>query len=51
MRELSTRQLRALFELVGDDDLEVIERAIRIMTDAVPRRRIDPSASAPGATT
>jgi len=35
IRELSTRQLRMLFELVSDDDLEVIERATRIMSDAV----------------
>src|SRR5262245_45630919 len=35
MRELSTRQLRALFDLVGDDDLAVIDRAIRILTEAV----------------
>src|SRR5262245_27986480 len=35
MRELSTRQLRALFDLVGDADLGVIERAIRILSEAV----------------
>ena len=35
LRELSTRQLRALFDLVGDDDLAVVERAIRILTEAV----------------
>lgn len=35
IRELSTRQLRTLFELVSDDELEVIERATRIMSDAV----------------
>ena len=35
LRELSTRQLRALFEVVGDDDLAVIERSIRILADAV----------------
>lgn len=34
VRELSTRQLRTLFERIGDDDLDVIERAIRIMTEA-----------------
>ena len=34
LRELSTRQLRTLFEVVGDDDLGVIERAIRILTEA-----------------
>jgi DNA-binding MarR family transcriptional regulator len=35
MRELGTRQLTALFERVSDKDLGVIERAIRIMTDAI----------------
>jgi len=35
IRELGTRQLRMLFELVSDEDLEVIERATRIMADAV----------------
>jgi DNA-binding MarR family transcriptional regulator len=35
LRELSTRQLRAMFEIVGDDDLAVIERAIRILSDAL----------------
>ena len=42
LRELSTRQLRSLFEVVSDDDLEVIERAIRILTEAVPAAA-DPS--------
>jgi DNA-binding MarR family transcriptional regulator len=35
MRELSARQLRAMFDLVGDDDLAIIERSLRILTDAV----------------
>src|SRR4051794_40328990 len=35
MRELSTRQLRALFDLVDDADLAVVERAIRILTGAI----------------
>ncbi|MFL5726430.1 MAG: MarR family winged helix-turn-helix transcriptional regulator [Chloroflexota bacterium] len=35
MRELNTRQLRALFDLVADTDLAVVERAIRILTDAI----------------
>jgi len=35
MRELNIRQLRALLDLVGDADLEVVERAIRILTDAI----------------
>jgi DNA-binding MarR family transcriptional regulator len=34
VRELSTRQVRTLFEHIDDDDLSVVERAIRIMTDA-----------------
>ena len=35
MRELGARQLRTLFELVSDAYLAVIERATRIMTEAV----------------
>ena len=35
LRELSTRQLRALFSVLNDDDLAVIERATRLMTRAV----------------
>jgi DNA-binding MarR family transcriptional regulator len=47
LRELSTRQLRALFDVCGDDDLAVVERAIRILTEAAPAaasitRRSDP---------
>jgi DNA-binding MarR family transcriptional regulator len=34
MRELSTRQLVALCSLVSDEDLEVVERATRILADA-----------------
>lgn len=34
LRELSIRQLRKLFELVSDEDLELIERATRILADA-----------------
>jgi DNA-binding MarR family transcriptional regulator len=34
VRELSNRQLRMLFELVGDEDLDVVERATRILADA-----------------
>jgi len=58
VRELSTRQLRTLFELVGDEDLEIIERALRIMADAVSRTAedatsqtadiTDPSSTIPG---
>jgi DNA-binding MarR family transcriptional regulator len=42
VRELSIHQLRTLFEHMTDNDLGVIERAIRIMTDAA-------SAAAPAA--
>ena len=34
LQELNTRQLRALFELISDEDLEVLERATQILTDA-----------------
>lgn len=37
VRELSTRQLRQLFEVLSDADLAVVEQAIRIMSDAVGR--------------
>ena len=36
MRELSTRQLRELLAPLADDQLDVVERAIRILTDAIP---------------
>lgn len=35
IRELSTRQLRALFEVLSDDDLGIVSRAIQILSDAV----------------
>jgi DNA-binding MarR family transcriptional regulator len=35
VRELTTRQLRALFEVISDADLEVVARATQIMSDAV----------------
>lgn len=35
LRELSTRQLRALFDVLNDEDLAAIERATRLMTRAV----------------
>jgi DNA-binding MarR family transcriptional regulator len=35
IRELSTRQLRALFEVISDADLDVVARATQIMSDAV----------------
>jgi DNA-binding MarR family transcriptional regulator len=34
VRELNTRQLVKLFEFVTDDDLEIVERATRILADA-----------------
>lgn len=34
LQELNTRQLRALFELISDEDLEVLERATGILTEA-----------------
>jgi DNA-binding MarR family transcriptional regulator len=34
LQELNTRQLRALFELISDEDLEVLERATHILTEA-----------------
>jgi DNA-binding MarR family transcriptional regulator len=49
IRELSTRQLRMLFEHVGDEDLETITRAIHIMADAVDTSVASAvSANAPG---
>ena len=39
LRELSIRQMRALFEVVGDADLEVIQQAIRILDSAVESAR------------
>jgi DNA-binding MarR family transcriptional regulator len=44
LRELSTRQLRALFDVLDDDELAVVERATRLMTHAV--ERASPPASA-----
>jgi DNA-binding MarR family transcriptional regulator len=35
LRELSSRPLRTLLERVSDEDLDTIERAIRIMADAL----------------
>lgn len=34
LQELNTRHLRQLFDLVSDEDLEVLERATLILTDA-----------------
>ena len=49
IRELSTRQLRMLFEQVSDDDLEVITRATHIMAGAVSASiAANPSDSIPG---
>jgi len=36
LRELSGRQLRTLLERVSDQDLAVVERAIRILSGALP---------------
>jgi DNA-binding MarR family transcriptional regulator len=35
IRELGERQLRALFEVIADEDLAVVARATEIMSDAV----------------
>jgi DNA-binding MarR family transcriptional regulator len=35
IRELSERQLRALFDVISDEDLDVVARATQIMSDAV----------------
>jgi DNA-binding MarR family transcriptional regulator len=35
IRELNTRHLRALFDVISDADLEVLERATGIMSDAI----------------
>jgi DNA-binding MarR family transcriptional regulator len=35
IRELNTRHLRTLFEVISDADLEVLERTTRIMSDAI----------------
>jgi DNA-binding MarR family transcriptional regulator len=47
LRELSSRQLRSLFAVVGDDDLAVIEHAIRILTTAVETATSTPPRSNP----
>lgn len=36
LRELSGRHLRTMLERVSDEDLDIVERAIRIMTEALP---------------
>lgn len=35
LRELGTQQLRALLAVISDDDLEVVERSIQILSDAI----------------
>ena len=45
IRELSTRQLRALFEVVSDEELAIVERATRILTDAVSKAADAPTSS------
>jgi DNA-binding MarR family transcriptional regulator len=48
LRELGTRQLRTLLEAVGDDgDLAVIERAMRILSDALEASETTTSRSNP----
>jgi DNA-binding MarR family transcriptional regulator len=46
LRELSTHQLRVLFERLGEPELDVIQRAIRILTNAVSVANAEPSAAA-----
>jgi hypothetical protein len=36
LRELSSQQLRTLFDFVSDEDLDLVERALRILADATP---------------
>jgi len=43
MREFGERQLRSLFDHVADPDVEVIERAMRILTDAIDAAEASPS--------
>ena len=45
LRELTTRQLQELLNPLDDDQLDVVERAIRILTDAiaVPETAANPS--------
>ena len=40
--ELGTRQMTALFQNVSDENLEVVQRAIRILSDAVDAMGADP---------
>ena len=43
--ELGTRQMSALFQQVSDEDLEVVQQAIAILSDAVEAVTADPDAS------
>ena len=43
LRELSSRQLRALFDVVDDADLAVVEHSIRILTEAVGQAAASPT--------
>ncbi len=51
VRELSTRQLRKLFELVSDEELEIVERATRILADAASAAAPATAASPTSSTT
>lgn len=50
MRELSTRQLVALFALVSDGDLAIVERATRILADAALAAASHPPTATPTTT-
>jgi DNA-binding MarR family transcriptional regulator len=45
IRELNTRHLRTLFDVISDPDLEVLEQATRIMTDAIDAISTTPARS------
>ncbi|HET9345948.1 MAG TPA: MarR family transcriptional regulator [Candidatus Limnocylindrales bacterium] len=47
LRELGSRQLRSLLEVVSDSDLPVIERAMRILSDALETSSQPPTRSHP----
>lgn len=41
LRELSTRQVRMLLVPLSDDDLDLVERAARLMSDSIARASAD----------
>ncbi len=50
-RDLNRRQMQSLLELLADDDLDAVERAVGALTRAAERRAANPTAtvaSAPG---